>query len=156
MDNGWGQGLNKLGRGGFTLIELVIIIVVLGILAAVAVPKFANMSTSAKLAATKEELVSLKVALVGNPSAISGGEYINRGFEGDVGYLPSRLQDLVTKPDSIAAYDRLTRIGWNGPYVDGSNSSYLSDAWGANYAYEPLNRRIRSTGGGADSLSIGF
>jgi prepilin-type N-terminal cleavage/methylation domain-containing protein len=156
MGSGLGQDRNKLGQGGFTLIELVIIIVVLGILAAVAVPKFMTMSTSAKVVATKEELVSLKVALTGNPAAISGGEYINRGFEGDVGYLPSRLQDLVAKPDSISAYDRLTRIGWNGPYVDGSNSSYLSDAWGTAYSYEPANRRIRSTGGGADSLSITF
>jgi prepilin-type N-terminal cleavage/methylation domain-containing protein len=156
MNRGSGQGCNKLGQGGFTLIELVIIIVVLGILAAVAVPKFTSMSTSAKIAATKEELVSLRVALVGNPSAISGGEYINRGFEGDVGYLPSHLQDLVTKPDSIATYNRLTRIGWNGPYVDGSNASYLSDAWGVGYVYEPGSRRIRSTGGGVDSLSVTF
>ena len=40
-------------QGGFTLIELVIIILVLGILAATAIPKFYDMSAKAKDAAEK-------------------------------------------------------------------------------------------------------
>jgi len=144
------------GRGGFTLIEIVIIIVTLGILAAVAVPKFADMANSAKVNATKQELMSLKKAIVGDPSAIAGGEYIDRGFEGDIGNPPSLLVDLAQKPGSLAVYNPLTRLGWNGPYIDDDNNEYLSDAWGNGYVYQASSRRILSTGGGADTIAVTF
>ena len=146
----------KLDPGGFTLIELAIIIVVLGILAAVAVPKFADMADSSKINATRQELSALKQAVVGNPSAIAGGAYINRGFEGDVGFVPSRLQDLVSKPDSVATYDPLTRMGWNGPYLDSAGGAYLTDAWDNNYNYQPGGRLIYSTGGSGDTIRVTF
>ncbi len=145
----------QLGQRGFTLIELVIIIVVLGILAGFAVPRFADMTSSSKSTATLDEMNGLKKAIIGNPSAIAGGEYIDRGFEGDIGYAPSRLQDLAAKPDSIASYNKLNRIGWNGPYIDSSGDVYLTDAWGANYVYDRAGRRIISTGG-PDSLIVNF
>lgn len=146
---------NKLDQFGFTLIELVIILVVLGILAAVAVPKFGNMAESSKANATRDEMRSLKRAIVGNPEAVSGGEYIDRGFEGDVGFVPSLLSDLVIKPGSVAAYNKLTRLGWNGPYIDSSGGSYLKDAWNSAYVYQSGNRRIISVGG-SDSLIVSF
>ncbi len=47
-------------QSGFTLIELVIIIVVLGIIAAVAIPKYQDISGEAKVAATKGALGNLR------------------------------------------------------------------------------------------------
>jgi prepilin-type N-terminal cleavage/methylation domain-containing protein len=148
--------IDRLGQAGFTLIELVIIIVAMGILAAFAIPKFADMTTSSKITATRDEMTLLKKSIIGNPAAVAGGEYVDRGFEGDIGYPPSRLQDLAVRPESIPAYNKLTRIGWNGPYIDSSGSQYLKDAWGTAYQYSSATRTLKSTGGGADSVVITF
>jgi len=53
--------LNKLNTsGGFTLIELVIIIVILGILAAVAIPKYQDITGEAREAAARGSLGSIR------------------------------------------------------------------------------------------------
>ncbi|HHI03863.1 MAG TPA: hypothetical protein ENL22_10125 [candidate division Zixibacteria bacterium] len=130
---------------GFTLIELVIIIVILGIVAAVAIPKFGTLSEEAKANATREEIRRIKTAIIGDPQLIAGGEYISRGFEGDVGHPPTNLIDLVRKPDSIANYDKFTRLGWNGPYLDSAEMNFLYDSWDNLYSYDAGARTIAST-----------
>ena len=149
------KAMNKLHHAGFTLVELVIIIVTLGILAAVAVPMFGDIFESSKISATKSELESLKRAIVGNPRIIAGGELVDRGFEGDVGVLPSQLSDLVTKPGAVPAYNKITRIGWNGPYIDNNNGDYLNDAWGTPYIYSQAGRNILSING-SDTITVSF
>jgi type II secretory pathway pseudopilin PulG len=149
-----GPGITR-GQRGFTLIELAVIVVTLGILAVVAIPKFTEMAASSKISATKKEMMELKRAVVGNPNVVSGGQYVERGFEGDVGFLPSRLHDLVSRPDTVSTYNKITRLGWNGPYIDSSGGDYLKDGWGSPYFYDPQNRLIRSVGG-PDSITITF
>ncbi|HLQ67837.1 MAG TPA: type II secretion system protein [Candidatus Limnocylindrales bacterium] len=53
----------KSKEAGFTLIELVIVIVILGILAAVAIPKYEDMREQARVATLKGEVGSIRSAV---------------------------------------------------------------------------------------------
>lgn len=140
---------------GFTLIEVVLIIVVLGIIAAVAIPRMGDLAESSRKSATLSELQAIKKAIVGNPTISSGGRYIDVGFEGDIGHPPASLSELGAKPGSLAVYDKFTRYGWNGPYIDTSGNEYLTDAWGGSYNYNQAARTISSESG-TDTITISF
>ncbi|MEM5506406.1 prepilin-type N-terminal cleavage/methylation domain-containing protein [Shewanella frigidimarina] len=51
-------------QSGFTLIELVVVIIILGVLAVVAAPKFINLKTDAHIAAIKGATGSIKTAVM--------------------------------------------------------------------------------------------
>jgi prepilin-type N-terminal cleavage/methylation domain-containing protein len=77
---------------GFTLIELMVVVVILGILAAIAIPKFTDVTERAKAAACRSNLAALARSL--NFYAAHNGAYPSaglpqnwRGFSGLEGYL---------------------------------------------------------------------
>jgi general secretion pathway protein G len=144
---------HKPGAGdgsGFTLIELVIIIVILGVIATVGIPVMGRMINSSRISATREEMINLKTAIVGrtHPQPL-------RGYENDVGSPPPDLQALSSKPSGVSDWDKFTGTGWNGPYINGDSDEYLRDAWGVNYVYSLSDRAIKSVGG-QDTLTVVF
>ena len=154
----------KSPDAGFTLIELVMVIVVMAALAAVSVPRINDFITNSKIQASKNEMLQIRAAISGTPDRTAGGRYVDRGYIGDVGAVPSTFNDLLTKPGSVDPYDYFSRTGWNGPYlVDNGSGEILRDAWLVNYVLDAADGTIRSFGpnkiddsGGGDDIVIKF
>ena len=133
-------------KAGFTMIELVMVIVVMAALAAVSVPRINDFITNSKIQASKNEMLQIRAAISGTPDRTAGGRYVDRGYIGDVGAVPSSLNDLITNP-GLPAYDYFSRTGWNGPYlVDNGTGEILRDAWLVNYVLNVADSTIRSFG----------
>ena len=99
--------MNKRIEGGFTLIELVVVITILGILAAFAVPRFASLEGQARLAATQalagsvRSGASLAHALwlaQGDPSSVSVT------MEGQVITIANGYPNAATIDDTLVEY----------------------------------------------------
>ena len=124
---------------GYTLIELVAVIVIIGILAGIAVTKMAGKTEKARFDATLSEMEALTTAIIGNQNIYQQGAVTDFGYVGDVGSLPPNLDALVINPGFAT---------WDGPYISSNFNSddFKKDAWGAEYILS--DTLLRSTGSG--------
>lgn len=97
-------------RSGFTLVEILLVIVILGIIAGVAMPKIAGTGNKARIGATKYEINNLGQAL--------------DMFEMENGQYPQSLQGLLSNPGLQ---------NWDGPYL--KDKKLPEDPWGNPYSY---------------------
>lgn len=101
-------------NSGFTLIELMLVLVILATLAAIVLPKFTGRSEDARITAAQTQISQIEVAL--------------DAFEIEVGRFPTTaegLRALVVQPTTQAE-------GWNAPYL---RRGVPADPWGQEYQY---------------------
>lgn len=125
------RSLHRIRDRGFTLIEIMVVMVILGIMAALVVPKLMGRADDARVTAAKVDIATIMQAL--------------QAYKLDNQHFPSTeqgLQALVTKPNSGPAAN-----GWKtGGYVP----RLPKDPWGNPYQY--LSPGIK---GEVDVISLG-
>ena len=101
-------------QGGFTLMEMLVVLAILGLLASLVGPAVLNQLGGAKSKTAAIQIKDLEQAL--------------EMYKLDVGRFPTTSQGLdalVKKPGGAS--------GWNGPYL---KSSVPEDPWGGKYQYK--------------------
>lgn len=104
------RNVSKRRRRGFTLVEVLVVIVVLAVIAAIVLPKFVNSGLRSREAALKSNLRIVR-------------EAINL-FQTDTGLFPASLDDLsatTAPPKGLTSSGALADIDpadWNGPYLE--------------------------------------
>lgn len=115
-------------RRGFTLIEVLIVVVIIGLLAALVAPKLINRLSESKQKIAKQQIQMISTAL--------------DLFRADVGRYPTTeegLKALVKRPESIPPEL------WKGPYL--KNAKLPKDPWGHPYIYYgPDSEIVKSKG----------
>ncbi|HSW70714.1 MAG TPA: type II secretion system major pseudopilin GspG [Gammaproteobacteria bacterium] len=109
---------------GFTLIEVMVVVVILGILAAIIVPKIMSRPEQARLVKVKQDLLAIQ----------SGLDL----YKLDNGFYPSSdqgLEALVTKPSSPPLPSN-----WK---ADGYLQEVPVDPWGESYQYANEDEKLK-------------
>lgn len=107
--------MNRIKQTGFTLIEVMVVVVILGILAAVVVPNIMDKPDEARINKTKQDVRALEEAL--NRYKLDNYDYPS---------TEQGLAALVTKPGGTPEPKR-----WKGPYV----KKVPNDPWQNPYQY---------------------
>jgi len=121
--------LRRLGESGFTLLELLVVLAIMGMLAAIIAPQVIRYLGTSRTQTAKVQI-----------------QYVMQGlelFRIDVGRYPSQQEGLVALVNPTP-----TAPNWNGPYL--KKESAIRDPWGNPYLYQ-----IPGQHGEVDVYSLG-
>ena len=105
-----GYKVRRRMQRGFTLVELLLVLVILALIAGMVLPGIIGKAESAKAKAASSQISRISMSV--------------ESFYLDTGNTPSSLDELVNQPSGVT--------GWNGPYI---KNSLLKDPWGQPYQY---------------------
>jgi general secretion pathway protein G len=135
-------------RSGFTLVELLIVIIVIAVLAAIAIPKFVNSSARSKEASLHADLKLVRDAI--------------ERFHSDTSVYPASLDSLSataapsTGNDATGASVGINAPDWRGPYVASVPTDPVSSV-GLTYSVtSPTVGQVNSSASGNDSSGTPF
>ncbi|MFC1845560.1 type II secretion system protein GspG [Candidatus Dependentiae bacterium] len=116
-----GAPVRRTAKAGFSIMELLIYLAILGVILAVAVPGFMQMFEKAKKDTAKSSMKILRTAI--------------DKFKLDTGVVPERLRDLVRKPAPSGYYEPEMISSWqDGGYL--KDPKVPVDPWKSRYKYE--------------------
>ncbi|MFQ5881107.1 MAG: carboxypeptidase regulatory-like domain-containing protein [Candidatus Methylomirabilales bacterium] len=150
---------------GFTLIEVILILILIGILAALAVNLLANSLDQSRFDETFKEMNTLSKAMTGNPELLNAEVRSDFGFVGDMGGRPTALTGLLQQGGlpawTVYDTDLGTGTGWRGPYIDDQTDdggTFLAtlDGWGNAYGYNAATGQVTSNGSDGAAGGTGF
>lgn len=119
-----------LAKSGFTLVELLLVLVILASLAVIVVPKLTGRSEQARVTAARADIANLETAL--------------DAFEIDNGRYPTTEEGIAALVEAPPDLD-----DWKGPYI---KRGVPNDPWGNPYVYTCPGRYNTS---GYDLYSMG-
>ena len=110
----------KNSRSGFSLMELMIVIVIIGILGGVLAPVLNNALKRARKGTAKATMSQIKVGIT--------------RFQSELGRYPTALKDLIKRPKT--GEERVTKK-WDGPYIGEEGIEEVpEDPWGNKFHYK--------------------
>lgn len=160
------KGMFTKGNSGFTLMEIMVVIIVIAVLASVAGPMIGTITDQGKSAATKSSMTNIKTALINFSNDFSRFPHIGPNFNSwgvtaaktgmmAPAYANNILVNNTTFPAATANMGMTNPTflkRWKGPYMDSTAEEFMNDSWGGQIEYSHWNGSIWLHSMGADGV----